>query len=217
MPEKRKQSDIIPGLVEGGRARAAADFYAAGVNPGTLSKAVAAGTVVQWARGVYCSPDIPHGMGYAATALINPGGVVCLQSAAAIHGISDESPDAIWYAIDTSKTHDRPRGSNRDPLKVVWWSGPEMTVGVEPMTFAGVAVAVTNPARTVVDMIRRSIRAGAVGSEQPLRALRDFVLAGGDLGEVWEIAKKLGCREQFEPIVHVAEELRSAMTMPGRG
>ena len=211
------QNEVIQALVSNGRARSAAEFYAAGVNPAKLSAAVARGRVFQWARGVYCAPEIPHGMSYAATTLLNPGGVVCLQSAALIHCISDENPSSIWYALDRSKTRNRPKGTNREPLTVLFWSGQSMSLGVEQMMFAGVQVNVTNPARTVVDMLRRSIRTGAIGDEQPLRALRDFILAGGDLGDIWEVAKAFGCLDQFRPIIHVAEEMRTVMTMPRRG
>jgi predicted transcriptional regulator of viral defense system len=210
---KKTQQEIIAGLVADGRARAWREFGEAGVNPASLSRAVAAGSLFQWQRGVYCSPDIPDGMNYAAAALSNPGGVVCLQSAASIHGISDENPGSLWYAVERSKTHNVPQGATRDPITRLYWTGAAMTVGVDVMTFAGVPVNVTSPARTVVDMVRRDLSAG--GGEQSNRALRDFMLHGGDLGDVWAIAKELGCADQFESLLRVAEELRSVMAKPG--
>jgi predicted transcriptional regulator of viral defense system len=208
-------AQIITDLVAGGRARIRADFIAAGVHPQVLARAAAAGEILtQFSRGVYCAPDIPHGMGYAAISLTNPGGVVCLLSAASIHVISDENPGQIWYAVDRAKTHGKPQGSNRDPVRVLHWTGQAMTVGVDVMTFAGVPVNVTSPARTVFDMVRRNLRAG--GGEQSNRALRDFMLNGGDLGDVWNIAKAFDHTEQFAPLLRVAEEMRTVMAMPGR-
>lgn len=201
MPPK---SELIKNLVADGRALRASDFRDAGVSSSELTRSIERGDVVQWARGIYCGPDLPNGMSYAAVTLRHPGGVVCMQSAAAIHGISDLNPSQVWYAIDRSKNRAAPTGVNRDPVRMLSWTGPAMTVGVGPMKFAGVDVLVTNAARTVVDLLRRSIKAGAVGNEQTMKALSDFVREGGDLDDVWEYAKALGCLEQIEPIVHTA-------------
>src|ERR1700731_595249 len=150
---KTTQAEIIQDLIAGGRARLTSEFTAAGVTRSRLAREVEKEAVFQWQRGVYCSPDIPDGMNYAAAALTLPGGLVCLQSAASIHGISDENPGCLWYAIDRSKTKSAPEGGTRDPISRLYWTGPAMTVGVDVMTFAGVSVNVTGPARTVVDMI----------------------------------------------------------------
>ncbi len=209
----KTQAEIIRDLVAHGHARSTREFTDAGVTRARLAIEVEKGVLYQWQRGVYCSPDIPDGMNYAAAALTLPGGIVCLQSAASIHGISDENPSCLWYAMDRAKTHYTPAGATRDPIARIHWKGPEMTVGVDVMTFAGVQVNVTSPARTVVDMVRRDLKAG--GGEQSNRALRDFMLHGGDLGDVWEIAKALGLGDQFESLLRVAEELRTVMMKPG--
>jgi hypothetical protein len=200
-------------LLEGGRVRSASEFFDAGVNPASLARAVAEGAAVSYARGVYVSGegDWPDGVGYAAVTLINPGGVVCLSSAASIHRLSDESPWQIWYAVDRRKVKKPATGSRRDPVRTLYWQEPMMRIGVDTMTYGGVPVRVTNSVRAVVDMLRYRSK---LGDEPAMKAMKDFVAAGGDPNEIIGISREVGCLRQVEPFARLAEEMKSAI--PGR-
>ena len=208
--EPTSQAERIKKLLAGGRVRSASEITAAGVNPASLARAVADGSAISYARGIYISgtEEFPDGVGYAAVSLINPGGVVCLSSAASIHRLSDEMPWQIWYAVDRNKVKKAATGSRRDPVRTLFWQEPMMRIGVDTMTFGGVPVRVTSPARTVVDMLRYR---GKFGDEPAMKAMKDFITAGGDPHQMMEIAREIGCYRQVEPFTRLAEEMQSAI------
>jgi hypothetical protein len=208
--EPASQPEKIKRLLAGGSVRSASEFTDAGVNPASLPRAVADGVAISYARGIYISgtEEFPNGVGYAAVSLINPGGVVCLSSAALIHRLSDENPWQIWYAVDRNKVKKPATGSRRDPVRTLYWQEPMMRVGVETITFGGVLVQVTSPARTVVDMLRYRSK---FGDEPAMKAMKDFVVTGGDAHQLMEIAHEIGCFRQVEPFARLAEEIQSAI------
>ncbi|APG10451.1 hypothetical protein BKD09_19150 [Bradyrhizobium japonicum] len=208
----KTQPQLIAELMAESRAWTSSQLTDGGVERKALARAVEAGIVVQFARGIYCPPMIPDGMGYAAISLVNPGGVLCMQSTAVIHGLSDENPQVIWYATDRNKTRGTPTSPNREPMRLMFWSDAAMAAGVETMKFAGVDVLVTSPARTVIDMLRLSSKAGH--GEQPMRALRDFIYAAGNTAELWSNAEALGCRDQMVAVLRLADEIRDNLPSP---
>jgi predicted transcriptional regulator of viral defense system len=96
-----------------------------------------------------------------------PHGVVCLLSALRFHRLTTQAPFEVWLAIDRKAR--RPRVKH-PPLRVVRFSGPALTEGVEEHTLEGVPVRVTTPARTVVDCFAYRNK---VGLDVALEALRD--------------------------------------------
>jgi len=180
------------------------------VDPTTLARAVRSGEAVQYVRGIYAGSSITFesGAAFAALSLVRPGSVVCLLSAAQHHGLSDEDPNRIWMAIDRNRSKRAIQGGPGLPVQTVWWQGKDMSVGVESVSIAGVDVIVTNRARTVVDLIR--VRA-KLGDEPAMKSLRDYIEAGGDVGDLWTTAEGLGRLQAIEPFVRAADEFRGSM------
>jgi len=198
-------------MLAGGNIRTAKDFSAAGVNPASLRRAVDEGAAINYARGVYIAGDDipwPAHVGLAATTLMNPGGVVCLSSAASHHGLSDDNPSEIWYAVEDGKVKNPIAGARRDPVRTVFWLAKALEYGVETLPIGGVAVRITGRARTVVDMLRYRSK---MGNETAMKAMKDFLSQGGDLREAWDIAAKLGALRQVEPFLRLAAELQPAL------
>ena len=66
----------------------------------------------------------------------------------------------------------------------------------------------TDPARTVVDVLRLRHR---YGDEQSVRALHDYVRFGYDVADLWDRAVEVGCLKAIEPFYRAAHEFRGSV------
>ncbi len=96
-----------------------------------------------------------------------PHGVVCLLSALRFHRLTTQAPFEVWLAIDEKA---RLPKLSYPPLRIVRFSGPALTTGVEEHVIRGVTVHVTAPARTVVDCFKYRNK---IGLDVAIEALRD--------------------------------------------
>jgi predicted transcriptional regulator of viral defense system len=96
-----------------------------------------------------------------------PHGVICLLSALRFHEFTTQAPFEVWLAI-----HEKARLPKvaYPPLRIVRFSHPAMTIGVEAHAVQGMTIRVTNPARTVVDCFKYRNK---IGLDVALEALRD--------------------------------------------
>jgi predicted transcriptional regulator of viral defense system len=148
-----------------------------------LQRRVASGTVEKVGPGLYRLAAVEAGEfeTLAMVASAAPGGIVCLLSALRLHGIGTQSPHEVWLALDR-----KARRPARLParVRIVRFSGPMLTYGIETHTVAGVPVRVTSPARTVVDCFRYRNK---IGLDVALEALRDAI--GSRVAAVDEIVR----------------------------
>jgi predicted transcriptional regulator of viral defense system len=98
---------------------------------------------------------------------VPPPTVVCLLSALRFHRLTTQAPFEVWLGIGVKARLPR---VEYPPLRIVRFSGPAQTEGVEEHVIWGVTVRVTNPARTVVDCFKYRYK---VGMDVALEALRD--------------------------------------------
>lgn len=149
-----------------------ADLRTAGVTATTVSRMEQAGEVVRLARGLYQLPDAdldPH-QSLAEAARLVPRGVICLASALAFHGLTDQMPPKVWIAIGRKDW--RPR-ITYPPLRVARFSDEELRRGVERKKIAGTTVPVFGVAKTVADLFRYRRTVGELLAVEGLRqALR---------------------------------------------
>ncbi|MGB8839894.1 MAG: type IV toxin-antitoxin system AbiEi family antitoxin domain-containing protein [Aliidongia sp.] len=145
------------------------DFVAEGIGPETLARLLREGTVARPARGLYQLPDAEleatHTLAEAASLV--PKGIVCLTSALQFHELTLQMPSAVWMAIE--RTAWRPKIAS-PPIRFVRFSGPTLTDGVVRHRIEGVEVAITEPARTIVDCFRYR---GKVGLDVAMEGLRE--------------------------------------------
>jgi predicted transcriptional regulator of viral defense system len=96
-----------------------------------------------------------------------PNGVVCLLSALRFHELTTQAPFEVWLAL-----HEKARlpKVTYPPLRIVRFSRPAMTNGVEAHAIEEMTIRVTNPARTVVDCFKYRNK---IGLDVALEALRD--------------------------------------------
>jgi predicted transcriptional regulator of viral defense system len=147
------------------------DLQSLDVSYRQLQRLVVHGAVEKLGGGLYrlseVEPTELETIAMVVTAV--PNAIVCLLSALRIHDIGTQSPHEVWIALDR-----KGRKPARVPAKVriFRFSGPMLTYGVEKLSALGVQVAITSPARTVVDCFRYRNK---VGIDVAMEALRDAI------------------------------------------
>ena len=190
------QPDQVLALARSRGVIRARDLDALRIPRAVLLRLVDQGVLVRSGRGLYMSPDADitphHTLVEVATRV--PGAVVNLLSALAYHELTDELPHAVWIAIR--------RGSQapklQSPQLELTWTAPRfLELGVTRHKVEGIGVAVTDPARTVVDCFKFRSR---VGLDVAIAALRDF-LASDRQGrsKLWELAGACRVRTVIRP------------------
>jgi len=148
-----QQREIVTAfLAEHGIARLA-ELRAAGATAATVSRMEKVGEVVRLGRGLYQLPDAPlsadHSLATAAKRV--PKGVVCLVSALAFHGLTDQLPRKVWLAVSKS---DWARRHTAPELRIVQMADRLLKADIETRLIDGVTVKVFGVARTVADCFR---------------------------------------------------------------
>ena len=150
------------------------DFVAEGIGPETLARLVREEAIVRPARGLYRLADAPveaaHSL--AEAAILVPKGVICLISALQYHELTLQMPAAVWMAIE--RTAWRPK-IDYPRIRFVRFTGPALKDGVVHRLIGGVAVPITNPARSIVDCFRYR---GKVGLDVAMEGLREGLRRG---------------------------------------
>src|SRR5262249_19565057 len=123
-------ADRVLSLARRGGVLRVRDLTARGLHPEVLRRLCRAGKLVRVGRGMYARPDAEptefHSLAEACKRV--PAGVVCLISALQFHGLTTQLPFEVWLALDPKAR--RPK-ANDLPLRVVHFSGPALTSGVE--------------------------------------------------------------------------------------
>jgi predicted transcriptional regulator of viral defense system len=147
------------------------DLEPLGISFSSLQKLVATGAILKVGPGLYRlaapEPDELETIAMVASAI--PTGIICLLSALRIHNIGTQAPHEVWLAL-----HRKARKPLRPPaqLRIVRFSGPMLTYGIDGRSILGVQVRLTSPARTVVDCFRYRHK---LGLDVALEALRDVL------------------------------------------
>ena len=145
------------------------ELTAEGITAATVSRLEREGVLMRLARGLYqmadASMDVNHTL--AETAKLVPKGVVCLTSALAFHGLTDQIPPKVWIAIGPKEW--RPK-FEYPPVRFARFSGPRLLLGGESHTIDGVSVPIFGVAKTVADLFRYR---QTVGVNVALEGLRE--------------------------------------------
>ena len=149
-----------------------AEFGEAGITATTVGRMERAGEVVRLARGLYQLPDaaLDAQQSLAEAARLVPKGVICLASALAFHGLTDQMPPKVWIAIGRKDW--RPR-LTYPPIRIARFSDELLSRGIERKKIAGTPVPVFGVAKTVADLFRYRRTVGdALAIEGLRQALR---------------------------------------------
>lgn len=129
------------------------EFKDAGITAATISRMVEDGEVVRLSRGLYQMSDAPldahHSLAEAAKRV--PRGVVCLVSALAYHGLTDQIPNAVWMAIGAK---DWAPKEESPPMRIVRFTNPLLADDVATVHIEKVPVKIFGVAKTIADCYR---------------------------------------------------------------
>ncbi len=161
------------------------DATARGIHPEYLRRLASKGELARVGRGVYALPnaEITEHHSLAEVSVRVPQGVICLLTALRFHGLGTQNPKKVWLAINRKAALPRLK---YPPLRIVRFSKPALTQGIEKRRLEGVLVRLTTPPRTVVDCFKYRNKIGLDVALEALRAYRrrkDF-----KLDELWKYA-----------------------------
>jgi predicted transcriptional regulator of viral defense system len=175
VPKRTSKTDLLLRLARAGPV-CARDLDEAGVPRAHLRRLCDRGVLERVDRGLYRLVEAPgtEQSSLAEVAKRVPRAIVCLFSALQMHGLTTESPHAVWVLIDRRA---RMPKLTCPKLEVVRASGPAREHGVETRVIDGVKVQVTTAAKTVADSFRFRRH---VGLEVALAALKDHPMKRKD-------------------------------------
>lgn len=142
---------------------------AAGLTRDQLPALVRSGKIERVGRGLYRPADAEPTENYSlamACARV-PNSIVCLLTALRVHEIGTQAPADVWLAIPHKARAPR---LHELRLRIVRFTGPAWTFGVQATKFEGVPGRITSPARTIADCFRFE---RLVGLEAAMEALQD--------------------------------------------
>ncbi len=158
-----------------------------GVHPAVLSHYVKTGRLRRIRRGVYQRAEYQNPSAFRWEDLVEAvysikGGVVCLISALAIYGLTEEIPRQHWIAIRHGTSVKTTRG-----VKILRFRDIEL--GRTEVELEGAMIPIFDRERTIIDAFRLLSR------ETAIKALKVAIAKGGknriDLVKLQEYAKKL--------------------------
>jgi predicted transcriptional regulator of viral defense system len=129
------------------------ELTAAGIAATTIARAVKDGDVVRVGRGLYqlsgAEADTAQTLAEAVKRV--PRGVICMMSALAFHGLTDQMPRRVWIAIGAK---DWEPAIDYPPLRIVRFRPPYLAYGIEHHTIGGIDVPVYSVAKSLADAFR---------------------------------------------------------------
>lgn len=181
MPEPASQRQIAHALLTARGIARLTELRDAGVTAATMSRMERDGEVLRLARGLYQLPDAPldasHSLAEAAKRV--PKGVVCLVSALALHGLTDQLPRQVWLAIGQKDWPPKPGGT---PIRIVRFTESLLNDSVETHVIEGVPVKVFGIIKTIADCFRYRNKIGlSVAIEGLQEALRQRKATPGEI------------------------------------
>lgn len=183
MPRSANQRQLARTvLIDRGIARLA-ELRDAGVTAATMSRMERDGEVLRLARGLYQLPDaeLDTNHALAETAKRVPKAVVCLVSALAFHGLTDQLPRHVWLA--TGRKDWAPK-SDGTPIRIVRFTESLLHENVETHVIEGVPVKVFGIAKTIADCFRYRSKIGlSVALEGLQEALRQRKATPDDIAK----------------------------------
>ena len=195
MPTTRPKSQPEKALAllrRGGLTRLS-EFRRVGITAATISRLEAAGAITRLARGLYqlADADVDANHTLAEASKLVPNGVICLTSALAYHGLTDQIPARVWLAIGPKDW--RPR-LTYPPMRFAHYPIEQLKSGVERHRIDGVSVPIFSAAKTIADMFRYRRTVGLRVAIEGLReAIRERKATPAEIarhaadGGVWKV------------------------------
>ncbi len=190
------QQDRLIQLLRAHPLARARDLQAAGVDAPTIARAVKAGVVIRAGRGLYQLPgselDLESTLAEASKRV--PKGVICMISALAYHGLTDQMPRKVWMAIGANAWQP---SVDYPPLRIVRYRSPYLEYGVERHFISGVDVPLYSIPKSLADAFRNR---RLIDRSVAVECLRNAIeQRKATPGEVAQAAADCGAWKQMQP------------------
>lgn len=190
------QQDRLIQLLRAHPLARARDLQAAGVDAPTIARAVKAGVVIRAGRGLYQLPgselDLESTLAEASKRV--PKGVICMISALAYHGLTDQMPRKVWMAIGANAWQP---SVDYPPLRIVRYRSPYLEYGVERHFISGVDVPLYSIPKSLADAFRNR---RLIDRSVAVECLRNAIeQRNATPGEVAQAAADCGAWKQMQP------------------
>lgn len=195
---QRTQRRCLIAYLESRPAVCARDLEAAGFSAARVSRAVRSGDIVRLGRGLYSLPDsLPD----THAPLIEvgkraPAAVVCLTSALAFHGLTDQLPRRVWIALGAK---DREPSITFPKIRIVRFREPYFSGDIENHRIGGLSIRMYSLPKTLAygfgnqRFIDQSVAIEAVQTALAQRKATPSAIA--------EAARHFGVWNQMRPYV----------------
>ena len=124
-----------------------------GVSAATISRSVRSGDILRLGRGLYGLPDsVPDTHeSLIEVAKRAPKAVICLMSALAFHGLTDQLPRRVWIAIGAKDWEPK---ITYPKIRTVRFREPYFSDGVEVQRLGGTTIRMYTIPKTLADAFR---------------------------------------------------------------
>jgi predicted transcriptional regulator of viral defense system len=129
------------------------------------------GVIERVSRGIYRLVDLPPigDPDLVTVALRVPGGVVCLISALAFHGLTTQIPHEVSIAIPRDS---RPPKLEHPPVRIYRFGTEAYAAGIEVHLLDEVPIRIYSPEKTLADAFKFRNRIGMDVVQEALRSYR---------------------------------------------
>jgi len=133
-----------------GRSR---DLIAVGITATTIARAKTNGIIEHISRGLYQLPNRDVGINTAIAEISkrHPKAVICLVSALAYYGLTDQIPRKVWIAIDNKAWEPK---STYPRIRVVRFRGRYYSEGIVRENMSQVSVPIYTLEKSIADAFR---------------------------------------------------------------
>ncbi|WP_375204224.1 type IV toxin-antitoxin system AbiEi family antitoxin domain-containing protein [Hyphococcus sp.] len=153
MPQRATEHDQLMAYMAEHAIARARELKEIGVSATAISRAVADGDILRLGRGLYQLPDaeIDANASLAEIAKRAPNAIICLMSALAYHGLTDQLPRKVWIAIGAKDWEPK---ISYPKIRTVRFREPYLSEGVETHKVTGATVKIYSAAKSIADAFR---------------------------------------------------------------
>jgi len=147
------QEERMLGFLKRNTLARSKELQAIGVAATTISRAVKEGSVTRVGRGLYqlADSDIDINTVLAEVSKQAPKAIICMMSALAFHGLTDQMPRKVWIAIGISAWEP---SFERHKTRVVRLREPYFSGGIEKHSISGAMVPIYSIEKSLCDAFR---------------------------------------------------------------
>lgn len=158
------------------------------------------GSLEKISRGLYrlITMPLPSFPDFIPIAKKAPGGVICLVSALAFHGLTSHIPHFVYVALPSSS---HKPSFEHPPTRYFWYSKKLLQTGVEHIRLNGCLMKIFDVEKTLIDCIKFRNK---IGMDIVLEALKMYWKKGKtNLPKLYKYAQLFRVEKIVQPIMEI--------------